>query len=90
MAYYVSETLEDGSTVVGDNANPNTTYVLKKGQWEQVQAVKADQQRRILDRFKEQNEADPTGGRTEIDEQTMDFARDSSSGEAHQESERGD
>lgn len=90
MTLYVKRTLEDGSTVVVDNSSgaEQEIAVLKPGQWEQVQAVRHDQQRALVDRFVAANAADPTGGRSELDEQARETAENASSGEAHQEQER--
>lgn len=87
MTLYVTRTLEDGATVVADNAD-GAEFVLKPGQWEQVQTVRHDQQRALVERFVLANWADPTGGRSELDEQARQTAHDAQTGEAHQEQER--
>lgn len=83
MAITVIRTLEDGSTVVKDDMD-NAEFVLKPGQIEQVQAVKADQQRGLVERFVFQNRTsgDP---RSEADQRAMETAQNASTGEAHQE-----
>lgn len=93
MTLYLKRTLDDGATVIGDNHGdssvPETETVLKPGQWFEVQKLPHDQQRAKLDELREANTADQTGGRTELDEQTMETAANASTGEAHQENERG-
>lgn len=84
---HLHRTLEDGSTIVRDDDGYEA--VLKPGQLEQVEAVKPDQRRRLVERFVAQNEADPTGGRSERDEQAIETAQNASTGESHQEGERG-
>lgn len=78
--------LDDGATVVRD-ADDGTEFVLKPGQLEQVQAVKADQQRALVERFVLANRTsgDP---RSEAEQNAMDAASQGQ-GEAHQEQERG-
>lgn len=82
-----TRTLSDGSTVVVDDAD-GAEFVLKPGQFEQVQAVKADQQRAVLERLVLQNRTagDP---RSEVDQQAIETGQNAASGESHQESERG-
>ena len=90
MTLYKKATLDDGSTVIVDNhTGTDVEQVLKPGQWEVVSALPHDDQRAKMAEFAALNQADPTGGRTEVDEQALDTARDASSGEAHQEQERG-
>jgi hypothetical protein len=87
MTLYRKQTLDDGATIVADNVT-NEEWALKAGQWEEITLLPYGEQRAKLDEFLAANEADPTGGRTEIDEQTMQTAHDAQTGEAHQESER--
>jgi hypothetical protein len=88
MTLHLTRTLEDGSTVVTDSAD-GAEFVLKPGQWAQVYALFPADQRAAVERFVLENRADPTGGRTERDEQTIETAQNASTGEAHQEQERG-
>lgn len=87
MAITIKQTLEDGATVVRDDAD-GFEAVLKPGQWAQVQAVKPHQQRGIVERLvlKNRTDGDP---RSEADEQARETAQNASSGEAHQDGERG-
>jgi hypothetical protein len=83
MTLYLKRTLDDGATVVADNTD-GTEFVLRPGQWDSVRALPYEQQRMAVERCVIANRADPSGGRSQLDEQTMDQARNSSSGEAHQ------
>lgn len=88
MSFRVKQTLEDGSTVIEDTDNPAVGVILKPGQFDQIAGLPDSEQRQRVREFLAANRADPTGGRTRRDEETMDTARDSSSGEAHQDGER--
>ena len=88
MTIYLKQTLPDGATVVADKAD-GREWVLRPGQYAEVAALPHDDQRAKVLEFVESNRADPTGGRTELDEQAMETMRNATTGEAHQESERG-
>lgn len=86
MSIDVIRTLPDGSNVVRDT-DDGREFVLKPGQFAELRARGSG--RAVLEEMVRSNRADPTDGRTERDEQAMDTARDASSGESHQEQERG-
>lgn len=85
MAINTIRTLSDGSTVVEDDAD-GKEFVLKPGQLAELRARGSG--RAVLEEMVRANRADPTGGRTERDEQARETAENASTGEAHQESER--
>lgn len=87
MAIKLIRTLDDNSTVVKDDAD-GAEFTLKSGQYARIAVLPEAQQRVQLERYVLENRADPSGGRSQADEQAMDSARDSSSGEAHQDQER--
>jgi len=89
MTLYLKQTLPDGATVVADN-HDGAEFVLKPGQWEQIEAPPYrtyHAKRAAVEAFVLANRADSTGGRSATDEQTMETARDAASGEAHQQQE---
>jgi hypothetical protein len=90
MTLYAKRTLDDGSVVVHENNNDGDreVAVLKPGQWEQITVLPYEQHHAKLAELVAANQADPTGGRSELDEQTMETAQNASSGEAHQDQER--
>lgn len=88
MTLSVIATLPDGSTTVRDDAD-GFQVVLKPGQWAEIHRLPDSEQRTRAEQFVLENRADPTGGRTQRDEETMRQAENASTGEAHQEQERG-
>lgn len=86
MTLYVKQTLEDGATVVVDNTD-GAEFVLKAGQWQEIERLPHSEQRTRVERFVLENRADPTGGRSQRDEETMETAQNASTGEAHEQQE---
>lgn len=87
MTLYLSQTLPDGATVIGDDANPNVEVVLKPGQWELIAGLPESEQRHRLRELLAMNQTGPDP-RSEVDQQAMETAQNAASGEAHQEGER--
>lgn len=84
MVLYPSQTLPDGSTVVGDADNPNVEVILKPGQWEEIAHLPESEQRHRLREFLAMNTAgDP---RTEL-ERTMAENASQGQGERHEQEE---
>lgn len=77
MVLYPSETLPDGSTVVGDADHPETLVVLKPGQWEQIDGLPESEQRHRLREFLAMNKAAPDPR----DELTRTIAENESQGQ---------
>lgn len=93
VTLYAKKTLDDGSKVIvdnhGDSSIPEEEFVLRPGQWEQIQALPHDQQRAKLNELVEANKnVDPAQVRTEADEQARETYANATTGEAHQEAER--
>lgn len=85
MSLHVKHTRADGSTVVGDSQTTEV-WILKPGQWEEIAHLPYSEQRTRIDQFVEANRADPTGGRTEL-EQTMVDNASQGQGEAHEQTD---
>lgn len=85
MAIRLVRTMADGVTVVRDDGD-GREFVLKPGQWEQVQAVIEPHRRQLLERFLEDNRTtgDP---RSEMDEQARETMQNATTGEAHEQAE---
>lgn len=58
MTLYVSQTLEDGSQVVADADDPNVTYVLKPGQFDEIDGLPESEQRHRLREFMAMNKTE--------------------------------
>lgn len=86
MTLYVKQVLEDGATVVADD--DGFAAVLKPGQWEEIARLPHSEQRNRAEQFVLENRPDPTGGRSQRDEETRETAENASTGEAHQDRER--
>lgn len=74
MSVIVKEHLEDGATVVVDT-DDRREFVLTSGQLEQMLNTPSAERRALVERLVDENRADPTGGRTEVDEQTVETAQ---------------
>jgi ribosomal protein L4 len=55
MGFILIRTLEEDNAVVVRDQADGREFVLRAGQWPQVQAVQPDQQRRVVERFVAQN-----------------------------------
>lgn len=86
MAFRVTQTLPDGSTVIQDTDNPAVSVILKKGQFDEIAGLPDSEQRHRVREFLAMNRADPTGGRSEL-EQTMVDNASQGQGERQQDQE---
>jgi len=85
MTMKLSETLQDGSTVVIDDEDA-AVFVLKPGDWETVLTYPVTQRRAEVESLVLSNRV--TGNpRTALDEQAMQTAHDAQTGEAHEQQE---
>jgi hypothetical protein len=84
MTLVVIDSKPDGTTIIRDNMD-GQQFVLKPGQWPEVQALPHDQQRAKAEELHEANRL--VDQRTELDEQTNETAANASSGEAHEQDE---
>jgi hypothetical protein len=82
MTLTIKQTLEDGAVVLVDDVD-GAEFVVKPGVWESLTGLPASEQRHRVELFVLEHRADPTGGRSETDEQAMDAASQGQ-GEAHQ------
>lgn len=87
MTIHVKQRLDDGAVVLHDAAD-GAEFVIRAEQWDQLDQLPPSEQRTRVEQFVLENRADPTGGRTERDENARETAQNASSGEAHQEQER--
>lgn len=85
MVLYVSQTLPDGSTVIGDADNPTVEVILKKGQWEEIAHLPESEQRHRLREFISTNKTEWERERGPDSPLGRGLEPDQGQGERHQE-----
>jgi hypothetical protein len=80
----LTSTILDSGMILLRDPTDGFEVAISADDWRQLQAFPAHTLRTELELLLLRKRADPTGGRTAIDEQTMETAQNAATGEAHQ------
>lgn len=88
MTIFLHSHLGDGLSLIVDTSD-KAQFLIPTDEWPRIAGLPNEEQRTRLEQIKAEHQADPTGGRTQADEEAMETAANASTGEAHEQSERG-